>query len=66
MVDVLIRKAIYPGVSLKIGDVEVKFEVALKGPIKIGQDENQRLYFREGDGSPRPLDAVAKFVDRAA
>jgi uncharacterized protein (DUF342 family) len=66
VVDVLIRKAIYPGVSMKIGDVEVKFEVALKGPIKIGRDENQRLYFREGDGSPRPLSAVAKIVDPAA
>ncbi|MHC5008727.1 MAG: FapA family protein, partial [Planctomycetota bacterium] len=66
VVDVLIHKAIYPGVTMKIGDVELKFEVALKGPIRIGRDENQRLYFSEGDGSPRPLDAVAKFIDRAA
>jgi uncharacterized protein (DUF342 family) len=65
-VDVLIHKAIYPGVSMKIGDVEVKFEVALKGPIRIGRDENQRLSFREGDGSSRPLDAVAKIVNPAA
>ncbi|MHC4825304.1 MAG: DUF342 domain-containing protein [Planctomycetota bacterium] len=66
VVDVLIHKAIYPGVSMKIGDVEVKFEVALKGPIKIGRDEHQRLYFREGDGSTRPLDTAAKIVDPAA
>jgi hypothetical protein len=51
---------------MKIGDVEVKFEVALKGPIKIGRDEHQRLYFREGDGSTRPLDTAAKIVDPAA
>jgi uncharacterized protein (DUF342 family) len=66
VVDVLIHKAIYPGVTMKIGDVELKFEVALKGPIRIGRDENQRLYFSEGDGSPRPLDAVARIIDRAA
>ncbi len=66
VVDVLIHKAIYPGVSIKIGDVEMKFDVALKGPIKIGRDEHQRLYYREGDGSTRPLNTVARIVDPAA
>jgi uncharacterized protein (DUF342 family) len=66
VVDVLIHKAIYPGVSLRIGDVEVKFDVALKGPIRIGRDEHERLVLREGDGAPRSLDAVAKIIDRAA
>jgi uncharacterized protein (DUF342 family) len=66
VVDLLIHKAIYPGVTLKIGDVEVKFDVALKGPIRIGRDEDQRLFFREGDGSKRPLNTVAKIVHAAA
>ncbi len=51
---------------MKIGDVEVRFGVALKGPIKIGRDEHQRLYLREGDGPTRPLKTVAKIVERAA
>ncbi|MHC4219728.1 MAG: DUF342 domain-containing protein [Planctomycetota bacterium] len=66
VVDLLIHKAIYPGVTLKIGDVEVKFDVALKGPIRIGRDENDRLYFGEGDGSTRLLNTVAKIVRPAA
>ena len=65
-VDVQIQKVIHPGVCIKIGDVEIRFGVALKGPIKIGRDEQQRLYFREGDGPARPLDTLAEIVDRAA
>jgi len=65
-VDVQIHKVIHPGVCITIGDVEVSFGVALKGPIKIGRDAHQRLYFREGDGPTRPLNTLAKIVDRAA
>ncbi len=65
-VDILVRKVIHPGVCIQIGDVELKFGVAVKGPIKIGRDENQRLYFQEGDGPIRPLSSLAKLVDRAA
>ncbi len=65
-VDVQIHKVIYRGVCIKIGDVEVRFGVALKGPIKIGRDKHQRLYFREGDGPTRPLNTLAKIVERAA
>ncbi len=65
-VDVQIHKVIHPGVCIKIGDVEVRFGVALKGPIKIGRDEHQRLYFRKGDGPTRPLNTLAKIVERAA
>ncbi len=65
-VELLIHKGIYPGVCLKIGNAEVRFGVALKGPIKIGRDEHQRLYLREGDGPIRPLSTLAKIVDRAA
>ena len=65
-VDVQIHKVIHPGVCITIGDVEVSFGVALKGPIKIGRDAHQRLYFREGNGPTRPLNILAKIVDRAA
>ena len=65
-VDVLIHKVIYPEVSIQIGDAVARFDMALKGPIRIGRDEHQRLYFREGDGPIRSLDTVAKIVDRAA
>ena len=65
-VEVQIYKVIYPGVCIKIGDVEVRFGVALKGPIKIGRDEHQRLYFRQGDGPTQPLNTLAKTVERAA
>ncbi len=65
-VDVQIHKVIYRGVCIKIGDVELRFGVEIKGPITIGRDGHQRLYFREGDGPPRPLDILAKIVGRAA
>ena len=65
-VDIQIHKVIHPGVCIKIGDVELKFSVAIKGPIKIGRHEQQGLYFREGDGPIRPLSTLAKIVDRAA
>jgi uncharacterized protein (DUF342 family) len=65
-VDVLIHKAIYPAVSLVIGEFEVKFDVALKGPLRIGLDENRRLVLREADGEGRPLESVAKIIHRAA
>ena len=65
-VDVLVHKTIFQAVSMTIGDVEVKFDMALKGPIKIGQDEHHGLYFREGDGPKRPLNTVAKITNRAA
>ena len=56
----------YPGVCMKIGGVEVRFGVALKGPIKIGRNERQGLYLREGDGPIRPLNTVPKIIVRAA
>ncbi len=65
-VDIQIHKVIHPGVCIKIGDVELRFSVAIKGPIKIGRHEQQGLYFREGDGPIRPLSTLAKIVDRAA
>jgi uncharacterized protein (DUF342 family) len=65
-VDLLVHKAIHPGVSLKIGDLEVNFAMALKGPIRIGRDKRQRLMLREADGPVRSLSSVAKIVDRAA
>ena len=65
-VEVEILKVIHPGVCIQIGDVVVRFGEAIKGPIKIGWDEHQRLYFREGDGPNRPLSTLVKIVDRAA
>lgn len=65
-VEVHVHKVIHPGVCLKIGDVEVKFGVALKGPVRIGRNEHQRLYFREADGPARPLETLTRLVDRAA
>lgn len=65
-VEVRIQKVIHPGVCLKIGDVELKFDMALQGPVTIGRDEHQRLYFREGDGPARPLETLAKLINRAA
>jgi uncharacterized protein (DUF342 family) len=66
VVDVLIHKAIYPGVRLMIGDVVVKFDMALKGPIRIGRHGEGQLYFSDGAGSKRALSSVAKVVGRAA
>jgi len=65
-VDLQILKVIYPGVCIQIGDVEVRFSMAVKGPIKIGRDEHQKLYCRDGDGPTRPLSTLAKIVKRAA
>ena len=56
----------WPGVGRKVGDVGGGVGVALKGPIKIGRDEHQRLYCRQGDGPTQPLNTLAKTVKRAA
>jgi uncharacterized protein (DUF342 family) len=65
-VDVTVMQVIQPRVRLSVRDMTVVFDRELRGPVRIGWDERQRVVFRQGDTPPRPISDVTHLEQIAA
>ncbi len=65
-VDVFVNKMVHPKSVLKVGGREIMFERELRGPVKIGWNENREIQYRQGDGPTRSIRLVAREMDQAA
>lgn len=57
--DIQINKAVYPNVSLRIGEYVVQFKELVKGPLAICWDIQKNLICRIGSSDARPLNTIA-------
>jgi uncharacterized protein (DUF342 family) len=65
-VDLRISKAIHAGVTLLVGNREVRFTKPLRGPVRIGWDESRNLQFQPSGGRVQDLSEVASVREVAA
>jgi uncharacterized protein (DUF342 family) len=67
-VDVFVTRSIHPKVTLEVDGNEITFIKELRGPVRIGWNENRELVVRQGDGPPTTLAqyaTVRKAAERA-
>ena len=59
-----ISKQIYAGVILQVGGEEFVFTQDVKGPVRIGWNENRKVQCRQGTGEIRPIGDFARIIER--
>jgi len=65
-VELRVKRVIYPGVRLVIGDITADIDCGLKGPITITYDEKEGPIVRDHSGSEMLLTSIARMRESKA
>ncbi len=65
-VELRVKRVIYPGTRVVVGDVIADIDCGLKGPVSILHHEKRGLIVRDQSGSEMPLSSIARMRERKA